>query len=209
MNKVNIEEVRRLYYDKHMSVSAIAKQLDCSMNSIYKQMRRREMPRRSAAEANKAAFEASQLSFSSKKSLTERESVLKNAALMVYWAEGCKRFHGTVDLTNSDPQMICLFVKCLREIYCVNEARLRVLLYCHANQSTEQLKDYWSNVTGIPLSQFTKPYVRQDITSDNHNIMLYGLVHIRYADQRLFMLIQHDIRELVNSCRVSEVAKRD
>ncbi len=117
---------------------------------------------------------------------------------MLYWAEGSKRNFKTVDFANSDPEMIRVFVRCLREIYQVSESRLRVFLYCYANQPMDHLLKFWSDVTSIPLTQFTKPYVRQD-SALKHHAMVYGLIHIRYSDQRLFRVIETDTREIVNN----------
>ncbi|MEK6881506.1 MAG: hypothetical protein AABY22_17925, partial [Nanoarchaeota archaeon] len=43
------------------------------------------------------------------------------------------------DLANSNPNVISLFIKMLRQIYGVNEKRLRVYLYCYENQNPEDI----------------------------------------------------------------------
>jgi hypothetical protein len=198
MRNVSVEEVKRLYVDEQLSALLVAQRLGCSIWKVYKIMKKHDIPRRSAAETSRFLFDSSPLSFCPKEQLSREEEILKHAALMLYWAEGSKRAFGTVDLANSDPEMVVLFTKCLREIYRVSETRLRVFLYCHANQSVEQLQKYWSEVSGIPLTQFTKPYIREGAASKYH-VMPHGLVHIRYSDQRLFTLIMHDSRELIDS----------
>ena len=117
---------------------------------------------------------------------------------MLYWAEGAKSFKNksyTIDFANSDPLMIKVFIKFLRQIYQVDESRLRCLIYCYPSHNIHQLHTYWSNIVKLPLSQFIKPYVRQD-GGNTRDKMKHGLVHIRYSDKRLFQLILKKIRHL-------------
>ncbi len=198
MNNINIEEVRILYEQEQMSVPAIAIRLNCSQWMLYKYMKKYNIVRRDRAASRRAMFMSSPLSFSPKEDLNPSEQQLKNIALALYWAEGSKRTSHTVDLANSDPEIIQIFALCLRKIYGVTEARLRGFLYCYANQPVEQLVEFWSDITNIPVDQFTKPYVRNDF-SEKHRTMPYGLIHIRYSDQRLFELIMQDIRKMIET----------
>ena len=118
---------------------------------------------------------------------------------MLYWAEGSKRGKNTVDFANSDPKMIQLFLHFFRSIYQINENKLRVLLYCYANQPVPILIEYWSNVTGIPIGQFTKPYVRSDYQIAKSDRMPSGMIHVRYNDQRLLDQLKSDIENFTNS----------
>jgi hypothetical protein len=54
--------------------------------------------------------------------------------------------------------MILLFVTWLRHFFDVDESRLRVKLYLHEGLDLENAIRFWSDLTGIPPSQFTKPY---------------------------------------------------
>ncbi|KKP87950.1 MAG: hypothetical protein UR93_C0026G0006, partial [Berkelbacteria bacterium GW2011_GWA2_35_9] len=139
------------------------------------------------------------LSYSIKKELTRKETKVKIAGLMVYWAEGSKRGKNTVDLANSDPVMITLFLRLLREIYQVTESRLRVLVYCYSNQSVKKIISYWGKITNIPREQFSKPYIRNDYAQKQIGRMPYGLIHIRYSDTKLLAQIKSDIGKLTKS----------
>lgn len=115
---------------------------------------------------------------------------------MLYWGEGSKwQGEKIVDFANSDTDMIKVFLRFLREVCVVNEEKLRVYLYCYANQNQESLISYWSEVTKISKKQFSKPYVRKDYDSNKKGKMKYGLVHIRYADKKLLNLIRTWIKE--------------
>lgn len=117
---------------------------------------------------------------------------------MLYWAEGGKKGINSVDFANSDPNMIKMFLKFLRNIYNIKEDKLRVYLFSYPNQSTKLLINYWSSLTSIPVSQFSKPYISSK-GGTIHDKMKHGLIHIRYHDKRLLQLIIHDICEFVHS----------
>lgn len=110
---------------------------------------------------------------------------------MLYLGERSKRDSSTVDLVNSDVDVARLFIKFLREIYRVDNNRIRIQLYCHEDPS-EKIK-YWSNVPKVDQSQFTKPYINTSKDVTRSGKMKYGMVHIRYSDKKLWMQIMHDI----------------
>jgi hypothetical protein len=161
-------------------------------------MRRNNIKRRTFLEANKINFNRKPLTYLIKKNLTEKEENLKLAGVFIYWAEGAKlngKNSCTVDFANSNPEMIRIFVKFLRKICRVDERRLRVYLYCYSNQDIENINNFWYNLTNIPKSQFTKPYIRNDFLPEKLGKMKYGLVHIRYADKKLLTQIDSWVKE--------------
>ena len=197
-----VEVIRELYYKKKLSAREVGKTLGRSINSIYGFMKRHNLSRRAPAETNNIAYERQKPSYNLKKKLTPEDEKLKIAGIMLYWAEGAKaqpyKKHWVLDLANSDPKMIKLFLKFLRKICGVNEQKLRVLLYCYINQDVSFLKNYWHKVTNIPLEQFTKPYVREDFLPEKKDKMKYGLVHIRYSDKKLFLQTQEWTKKYLN-----------
>jgi transposase len=182
------------FYNSGLSVRQVSEKMKLSHSSINHAMRRYHLKRRTAAQTQQIQFYRSPLSFKPKNRLTAREKLLKTAGLMLYWAEGAKK-NKAVDFVNSNPDMIKLFTKFIRQIYEVNELRLRCQIYCYPSHDIQKLTGYWSKVTKIPTKQFTKPYIRND-GGDIRDKMKYGLVHVRYSDKRLFELIMKEIRQL-------------
>ena len=86
--------------------------------------------------------------------LSNRELFILGSGL--YWAEGCKKHRRTV-LANSDPKMVLIFIKWLRECMQINKNRI----YCHVsiNQDhksrIEEVERYWSKITGLSRNVFT------------------------------------------------------
>lgn len=199
MTALSKKDLKHLYHTKKHSVREISEITGVSMNSLYRLMRCYDLPRRNFFEANHIRFQKKPLSFSLKKRLNERERQLKLAGTMLYWAEGAKgnekNGNCTVDLANSNPSMVKLFLSFLRDICGIDEKRLRCFLYCHANQDIDGVKKYWSSITNIPLGQFTKPYIRKDFLPEKSGKMEYGLAHIRYSDKKLLLQIKKWINE--------------
>jgi transposase len=201
--RLTLEKVKDLYYKKGYSAREIGEFFGKSTSRIYDFMKKYGLPRRTPSESNNLVYLRQKPSFSLKKNLTRGEEKLKIAGIMLYWAEGYKNLGkktrgGTIDLGNSDPKMIRLFLKFLRGICGVDENRLRVRLYCYANQNVDSIKKYWSKITGIPLKQFMRPYIREDFSPDKINKMKYGLAHIVYSDKKLFLQIKNWIEQYLN-----------
>lgn len=185
-----------ILYKEGLSVREIADKLKVSIDSAYYFFRKNNIQRRNRAEAKNNSYEREKASFNLKNNLSISDKQLRIAGVMLYWGEGSKwQGEKIVDFANSDTDMIKVFLRFLREVCVVNEEKLRVYLYCYANQNQESLISYWSEVTKISKKQFSKPYVRKDYDSNKKGKMKYGLVHIRYADKKLLNLIRTWIKE--------------
>jgi hypothetical protein len=189
--------IEKLYRKEKLSTIKIAKKLKTTTWTVLGFMTRNNIPRRTFQEANQICFENKPLSFLIKKRLSVGDEKLKMAGVFLYWAEGAKAYGRNcgVDFANSNPKMIKIFVRFLREICRVDERRLRVYIYCYSDQAIENIKNFWYKLTNIPKSQFSKPYVKDDFLPEKSGKMKYGLVHIRYADKKLLYQIDDWIKE--------------
>ena len=87
--------------------------------------------------------------------LSEREYLFVGAAL--YAGEGGKT-GGAVSMANCDPRILLFFVTWLRRFFEIDETRLRVRLYLREGLDLDAANHFWAELTGIPLTQFGKPY---------------------------------------------------
>lgn len=183
-------------YRSGMSAPQIARHFGVGLDATYYALRHQNEPRRSARETNQIRFEAKPLSYKLKLSLTPEEEALKQAGVMLYWAEGYKVGKNTVDFANSDPEMALIFRRFLSEICRVDESRVGAHLYCYKGQNIPALITFWSDVLNIPQSKFIKPYVKRggDVGPRGPR-MVHGLVHIRYCDKKLLRQILQWIDE--------------
>ena len=182
-------------YRSGLSMALVAKELNVSIGAVVYVLRKSHIPRRSPSEANEIRFKSKPLSFTRRTQLTARQSAIKLAGVLLYWAEGHKSATSkSIDFANSDPAMVKIFLSFLREICGVDESRLRVYLYCHEASMTNRLIEYWSSITGISRSQFTKPYIAKH-NSGKSSRMPNGMIHIRYSDKKLLQLVMSWIKE--------------
>jgi hypothetical protein len=110
--------------------------------------------------------------------LSEREFLVAGVAL--YAGEGSKR-DGAVKFANTDPRMIAFFCAWLRRFFEVDEARLRVRLYLHEGLDLPASIAFWSGLTGIPASQFLKPYRAVPDPTIRRAKHVHGCVSIGYS----------------------------
>lgn len=190
---MEIDQVKKLYYRQKLSAAEVGQRLDKTVWQIIKFMKKNNLPRRHQAETRSFQFDRQKPSYLKRDHLNSTERKLNIIGLMLYWGEGVKATKHIVDFVNSNQKMALIFLNMLRKIYQIKESKLRILLYCYANQDTNKLIHYWSELLQIPRKQFIKPYVRQDYDPLKTNKMPHGLVHIRYCDKKLFSQIMQEI----------------
>ncbi len=190
---MDIDKIRDLYCNQQLNTREIAHTLKISQWQVLSIMKKFNIPRRKIALSLKLRFNKTPLSYQKKTPTTKSEKMLLQAGLMLYWAEGAKAPHGIVDFANSNENMVVIFTKLLRQIYKIDEKRLRAFLYCYSNQNASSLVDFWSKKLKISKSNFTKPYTRTDFDEKKVDKMPHGLIHVRYNDKRLLEQILSDI----------------
>lgn len=94
--------------------------------------------------------------------LSERELFIAGVAL--YWAEGAKdkeyRRTEALQFINSDPNVISLFLRWL-DLLEVTRDRLTVRVSIHESADVEAAEQFWSAVTGIDASAFSKATLKK------------------------------------------------
>lgn len=82
---------------------------------------------------------------------------------LLYLCEGAKYPSSKyLHFGNSDSKIIYFFINLLRKTYCIDSDKLRFSIGYRFDQNYEELKDYWSNLIGIPKSKClnSKPDMR-------------------------------------------------
>ena len=105
--------------------------------------------------------------------------------IAMYFAEGDKADRH-VGFSNSDARSIKFMMGWLREFCKVPETKFRGNLYIHDNLDQKKARQFWSRLTGIPLSQFTKTYI---VRNNPHRLRKskhpYGIFRVRVSDVNL------------------------
>lgn len=114
--------------------------------------------------------------------LQERDLFIAGVAL--YWAEGFKK-DKQIGFANLDPKMINFFIMWLEVSLGVKKENIsaRVVINESYANKVDELQEYWSHVTEIPLSNFQKPTFQKVVWKKEYaNKNEYkGVLRIRVA----------------------------
>jgi hypothetical protein len=100
------------------------------------------------------------------KSISKRELWLIGIAL--YWAEGAKekdyRTTSRVSFSNSDPKMVALFIKWIKECIKLGNEDLILSLYIHESHKNRviEIKKLWSKHLNLSLDLFDNVYFKKN-----------------------------------------------
>ena len=96
----------------------------------------------------------------SKKEISNRLSLesYKLFGTALYWAEGSKT--GKFEITNSDPYLILFMVNWFDKVFDVKPNNLKAWLNIYPQQDDKEIKKFWSELTGIPLDDFGKSFIK-------------------------------------------------
>ena len=111
------------------------------------------------------------------------KSTNKLICAILFWAEGAKTTD-RIAFTNSDPTMITSFLRLLRSGFDLDEAKFSVSVHLHEYHNQAEILAFWSTTTKIPLSQFTRPYLKPD-TGKNIRPGYKGCITVRYYDCKI------------------------
>ncbi|NWG15900.1 MAG: hypothetical protein HXY41_04625 [Chloroflexi bacterium] len=117
------------------------------------------------------------------------------AGCMLYWAEGAKS-RNTVHFINSDPHMMGLFIRFLREELEVSEAEFVVYIHCHTQdeQEIERIKTYWLDLLKLPPSALRKVLYKKGSVIRNR-VIKNGVCTVRVYRSELLQHIYGAIQE--------------
>lgn len=183
-------------YKRGYSMMQIAQQFNLSVSTVRYWLEKSNIKRRSVSEAitNLHVIKFHKKPFKLKESLSAIDKELKVSGIMLYWGEGAKNGN-TVKFTNSDPEMIKIFLNFLRDICGISESRLKALVHMYPDQDKNKLEQFWSNATKIPLSRFYKSYIHKGKIGTYKNKSKYGTLAINYSDKKLLKIILFWIEE--------------
>jgi hypothetical protein len=128
------------------------------------------------------------------------------AGVAYYSGEGAKA-DGAVIFANTDPRLVALFCAFLRRFFDIDETRLRLRLYLHEGLDLDAANAFWSEVTDIPIEQFTRPYRAVPDPSIRHSKHPMGCATVRYSCSRTHRTIMGLIDALLSSFAQSGVAQ--
>ena len=214
MKWVEREKARRLRRDDGLSVKTIATSLGVSSSSVSRWVR--DVPLTPQQEAALIAADPSKggrlqahrgwADLCRRRRLAAQEAGRALAALgtplhvmgcMLFWAEGSKS-RNSVKFTNSDPDMLRLFVRFLRECYAVEDEQLTFAVNVHLGNglSLAEVEGYWLDLLELPAGSLRTASVNRASRASRwrRNVLPYGTgrvsVHSTEVVQSIYGAIQ-------------------
>lgn len=103
--------------------------------------------------------------------LSSREKLLLMSAL--YWGEGSKKDFG---LSNTDPNLIRIFVSGLRKVLNVTDDRLSISVRIYEDLDKDECLNFWSKIVGIPKNKFIGVNI---LVGKKKGKLPYGMCRVR------------------------------
>lgn len=123
-------------------------------------------------------------------SITSQGKLLIMAAL--YWGEGTKR---ELNLINSDPELLRVFVECLLEIG-VTRDMLRVTIRIYEDTSEVSARKYWAKVLGVSEKSILGVNV---LEGKKKGKLKYGMCRVRVVKSAKYFKLIMSMIELIKS----------
>jgi transcriptional regulator with XRE-family HTH domain len=121
------------------------------------------------------------------------------AGSMLYWAEGGKK-RNQVRFSNSDPDMVRLFVRFLRTYFAVSNENLRITCHLFADHLPRQreIEQFWLDALKLPRSSLCKSVVNvysKYSTKKRRNKLPYGTCRVMVSRTAVAQSIYGAIQE--------------
>jgi len=190
------EKIIELYRAEKLSEVQVAERLTISPNRVRRVLDNNKIVRRTRSEAITYLYitKFNKKPFTLKPNLSSTDEILRIAGVMLYWGEGSKKGN-SVALANSDPLMVSVFMRFLRDICGIDRKRIRATIHHYGDHDPKELLHYWSRTTRIPASQFYKPFLHADTKGTYKKKSQYGTISVQYSDKKLLQLISRWIQE--------------
>ena len=125
----------------------------------------------------------------------------------LYWSEGSKT--RDFEITNSDPYFIAFMVQWFGFVFGVPATLLTARLNIYPQQDEVKIKKFWSNITGIPLRNFRKSYIKPLNKGYKKNNLYYGTIKVRVPKgtnmrHRVFGWVQAVLQDISGQIKLSE-----
>lgn len=95
---------------------------------------------------------------------------------ILYWAEGSKT--QSFCISNSDPHLILFMINWLGKVFQISPGNIRAWLNIYSQQNERKIKQFWSQLTGIPLKNFGKSFIKPPNKGFKKNNLYYGTIKI-------------------------------
>jgi hypothetical protein len=196
-----VKEVVRLYQVERLSMKQVSDKVNISPTTVQKYLIETKIKRRNQSDASYYYHQTAHKKphFQIKTALDAQQKKLLSAAIMLYWAEGTKRGTNYVAFTNSDPEMIQIFLNFLTEVCGVEKRTVKFLLHCYTYHNEQKLVSFWRKKLGVTQEQFYKSYIHKGKEGTYKRKSKFGTMTIKYFDRHLLDQIMAWLKQEKNN----------
>lgn len=112
-------------------------------------------------------------------------------AASLYWAEGTKK---DFSLTNSDPEMIRVFINILRSTFSVKNEDIKVSIRLYEDLVKEEVIKFWSGIVGFDLTNKVQVTI---LSGRKVGKLKFGMCRVRVRKSGLLLKTIFAINKLV------------
>ena len=125
-------------------------------------------------------------------------SILHLIGSMLYWGEGAKNGK-TMSFVNTDPYMLKLFMRFLREEFNIPDEKIRIRILSHSTDEKEweRIKQYWLELLNLPPETNAKVSLKIG-TQSRKNRYENGICSIEVYSTEIVQQIFGAIQEYAN-----------
>lgn len=189
--------LRQEYIEQKRSVSQIASRLHCSQNKVTYWLEKYNIKKRSISDAVYIRSNPEGDPFHFDEPTTDSKWFLYGLGLGLFWGEGNKVNKNSVRLGNTDVDLIIKFLSFLKQIYQIDEKKLRFGLQIFNDISKKKALDYWTSKLNVSESQFQKVVLTKSIQKGTYRKKSdYGVLTVYFSNTKLRDMIVGAITEL-------------
>ncbi len=109
----------------------------------------------------------------------------------------------TFSLGSSDPRIVILFLRLLKQCFSFDGEKIRATVQCRADQDPDVLKAHWQEITGIPSRLFYKPLIDpRTVGKPTKKPGYNGVLRIDYFDTKVQLELESLADLVYNELRV-------
>ena len=123
-------------------------------------------------------------------------------ALTIWWCEGAKArrdfrwlnaYLYPVEVTNTDPKIIKIFIDYIKKVFKLTGKEIKGQLQIHEGDDKDNLENFWSKQTGIPITQFNKTIIRK---KGSRYKKTKGTFKVRLYNKQIFFELQRKLKKI-------------
>ena len=117
--------------------------------------------------------------------LSDRDLLI--GGIFLYWGEGSKTSPYCCSVSNTDPDVLKMFIKWLA-LFGVDKNKLHLSLHLYKDMNIKREVEYWSKELSIPVSLFKRPYIKDSNLSGltYKTGFGHGTCNVRYYNKSLW-----------------------